>query len=240
MDERFSRTEMLLGVQAMEKLRHSRIAVFGVGGVGGYVSEALARCGVGTLDLIDRDVVSVSNINRQIIALTSTVGRQKTEVAAERAKDINPDICVNIYPMFYTPETASQFDFASYDYIVDAVDTVSAKIDLAVRAYQSGTPIISSMGAGNKLDPAQFEITDIYKTSVCPLARVMRKELKARGIPHLTVVYSKEEPKKPLVLQKDAETGKVIPASISFVPSAVGLIIASRVVRDIALNAKNL
>ena len=234
MDERFSRTEMLLGVQAMEKLRHSRIAVFGVGGVGGYVSEALARCGVGTLDLIDRDVVSVSNINRQIIALTSTVGRQKTEVAAERAKDINPDICVNIYPMFYTPETASQFDFASYDYIVDAIDDVKGKLTIIKMAKDAGVPVISSMGAGNKL------ITDIYKTSVCPLARVMRKELKARGIPHLTVVYSKEEPKKPLVLQKDAETGKVIPASISFVPSAVGLIIASKVVRDIALNAKNL
>lgn len=233
MDERFSRTELLLGKEAFQKVRNARVAVFGVGGVGGYVTEALARSGIGTLDLIDRDTVSISNINRQIIALSSTVGKYKTEVAAERAKDISPDIKVNTYNIFYTPETADRFDFSVYDYVVDAVDTVSAKTDIVVRADKASVPVISSMGAGNKLDPTGFEIADIYKTSVCPLARVMRKELKARGVRHLTVVYSKEEPKKPYEIIKDSETGKVIPASIAFVPSAVGLIIASKVIRDI-------
>ncbi len=233
MNERFSRTELLLGKQAMERLAQARVAVFGVGGVGGYVVEALARSGVGTLDLIDRDVVSLSNINRQIIALTSTVGKLKTQAAAERAKDINPAIAVNEYPLFYTPETADRFDFSVYDYVVDAVDTVSAKIELVLQAQKAGVPIISSMGAGNKLDPSAFEIADIYKTSVCPLARVMRHELRARGVRHLTVVYSKEEPRIPALQQKDSETGKNIPASIAFVPSAAGLLIASKVVRDL-------
>ena len=225
---------MLLGAQAFEKLSRARVAVFGIGGVGGYVCEALARSGIGELDLFDRDTVSLSNINRQIIALSSTIGVYKTEAAAKRARDISPDIKVNTHNIFYTAENADEYDLSVYDYVVDAVDTVSAKLELIVRAQKAGTPIISSMGAGNKLDPTAFEITDIYKTSVCPLARVMRRELKARGIKHLTVVYSKEEPKRPAEEKKDPETGKVIPASIAFVPSAAGLIIASRVVRDIA------
>lgn len=233
MDERFSRTEMLIGKEAVDKLRNSRVAVFGVGGVGGYVCEALARSGVGTLDLIDRDVVSVSNINRQIIALTSTVGKPKAQAAADRARDINPDIKINVYNMFYNSETAGNFDFSVYDYVVDAVDTVSAKIELVLRSDEAGVPVISSMGAGNKLDPTKFEIADIYKTSVCPLARVMRRELKKRGIKKLTVVYSKEEPHIPAERLTDPETGKSVPASIAFVPSAAGLIIASKVIRDI-------
>lgn len=233
MDERFSRTEMLIGKEAVDKLRNSRVAVFGVGGVGGYVCEALARSGVGTLDLIDRDVVSVSNINRQIIAMTSTVGKPKAQAAADRARDINPDIKINVYNMFYNSETAGNFDFSVYDYVVDAVDTVSAKIELVLRSDEAGVPVISSMGAGNKLDPTKFEIADIYKTSVCPLARVMRRELKKRGIKKLTVVYSKEEPHIPAERLTDPETGKFVPASIAFVPSAAGLIIASKVIRDL-------
>ena len=193
------------------------------------------RC---TLDLIDRDRVSISNINRQIIALTSTIGRLKTEVAAERARDINPAVIIHTYPIFYTPDTAAQFDFTQYDYVVDAVDTVSAKLDLVMQAQKAGVPIISSMGAGNKLDPTRFEIADIYQTSVCPLARVMRRELKARGIRHLTVVYSKEEPITPACPLKDTETGKPVPGSCAFVPSAVGLMIASKVVRDLAFPEK--
>ena len=191
----FSRTAFLLGEEGVEKLKKSRVAIFGIGGVGGYVAEALARSGVGALDLIDKDVVSVSNINRQIIALHSTVGRKKTEVMAERIKDINPEIQVTVHDVFYLPETASEFDFSKYDYVVDAIDTVSGKLALVEQAYQAKTPIISSMGAGNKLDPTAFEVADISKTSVCPLARVMRRELKKRGIEHLKVVYSKEEPK---------------------------------------------
>ena len=233
MDERFIRTEMLIGTHAAEKLRKSRVAVFGVGGVGGYVVEALARSGIGTLDIIDKDTVSVSNINRQIIALTSTIGKPKVHAAADRIHDIDPKIVVNVYNKFYTPETADEFDFSQYDYVVDAIDTVSGKIQLVMQADKAGTPIIASMGAGNKLDPTQFEITDIYKTSVCPLARVMRKELKARGIKHLTVVYSKEQPRTPYIRSEDPETHKIIPASIAFVPSAVGLIIASKVISDL-------
>lgn len=227
----FSRTELLLGKEGMEKLKKARVAVFGVGGVGGYVVEALARSGVGAIDLVDKDTVSLSNINRQIIALHSTVGRLKTEVAAERAKDINPEICVKTHNLFYLPETAAQFDFADYDYIVDAIDTVSGKIALVEQANKAKTPIISSMGAGNKLDATAFEVADISKTSVCPLARVMRRELKKRGINHLKVVYSKEEP-LPAKTQ-DEETGKPIPASIAFVPSVVGLIIAGEVIKDL-------
>jgi tRNA A37 threonylcarbamoyladenosine dehydratase len=199
--------------------------------VGGYVVEALARSGVGALELIDKDTVSVSNINRQIIALHSTVGRYKTEVAAERAKDINPDILVTVRNTFYLPETASEFDFSSYDYVVDAIDTVSGKIALIEQAQKSGTPIISCMGAGNKLDATAFEVADISKTSVCPLARVMRRELKKRGIEHVKVVYSKEEPRESKA--KDEETGKPIPASIAFVPSVAGLIIAGEVIKDL-------
>ena len=229
----FSRTALLIGEEGVEKLKNARVAVFGIGGVGGYVVEALARSGVGALELIDKDTVSVSNINRQIIALHSTVGRYKTEVAAERAKDINPDILVTVRNTFYLPETASEFDFSSYDYVVDAIDTVSGKIALIEQAQKSGTPIISCMGAGNKLDATAFEVADISKTSVCPLARVMRRELKKRGIEHVKVVYSKEEPRESKA--KDEETGKPIPASIAFVPSVAGLIIAGEVIKDLIL-----
>ena len=228
----FSRTALLLGEGSIEKLKKARVAVFGVGGVGGYVVEALARSGVGALDLIDKDVVSVSNINRQIIALHSTVGRLKTEVAAERAKDINPDICVRVHNVFYLPETADAFDFTQYDYVVDAIDTVSGKIALVEQAKAANVPVISSMGAGNKLDPTAFEVSDISKTSVCPLARVMRRELKKRGIERLKVVYSKEEPKPSACV--DEESGKAIPGSIAFVPSVVGLILAGEVIKDLA------
>ena len=227
----FSRTALLLGEEGVEKLKKARVAVFGVGGVGGYVVEALARSGVGALDLIDKDTVSESNINRQIIALHSTVGRLKTEVAAERAKDINPDICVRTHNVFYLPETAETFDFSQYDYVVDAIDTVSGKIALIEQAKRANVPVISSMGAGNKLDPTAFEVADITKTSVCPLARVMRRELKKRGIEHVKVVYSKEEPlPSPLT---DAESGKSIPGSVAFVPSVVGLILAGEVIKDL-------
>ncbi len=227
----FSRTAILIGDEGLEKLKKTRVAVFGVGGVGGYVVEALARSGVGALDLIDRDTVSESNINRQIIALHSTVGRLKTEVAAERAKDINPDICVRTHNVFYLPETAAQFDFTQYDYVVDAIDTVSGKLALIEQAMGAKVPVISSMGAGNKLDATAFEVADISKTTVCPLARVMRRELKKRGIEHVKVVYSKEEPiSSPLT---DEESGKSIPGSIAFVPSVVGLILAGEVIKDL-------
>ncbi len=234
MDERFTRTSMLFGEQAVNKLNNSHIAIFGIGGVGGYVVEALARSGIGTLDLIDKDTVSISNINRQIIALTSSIGRPKAELAAERAKDINPNIKVNVFNVFYTAETSKKFDFKNYDYIVDAIDTVSGKIELIMQAKTAGVPIISSMGTGNKLDPSQLEIADIYKTSVCPLARVMRKELKSRGIKKLTVVYSKEQPVCPSSREEDPVSHKIIPASYACVPSAAGLIIASKVIRDIS------
>ena len=225
----FSRTAVLLGDEGLEKLKKSRVAVFGVGGVGGYVVEALARSGVGALDLIDMDRVSESNINRQIIALHSTIGKLKTEVAGMRAKDINPDICVRMHNVFYLPETAVQFDFSNYDYVVDAIDTVSGKISIIERANEANVPVISSMGTGNKLDPTRFEVADISKTSVCPLARVMRRELKKRGIEHLKVVYSKEEAmSSPL---KDEESGKSIPGSVAFVPSVAGIIIAGEVIK---------
>ena len=227
----FSRTAILLGEENLEKLKRARVAVFGVGGVGGYVVEALARSGVGVLDLIDKDTVSESNINRQIIALHSTVGRYKTEVAAERARDINPDICVRVYNTFYLPETAAQFDFSRYDYVVDAIDTVSGKIAIVEEAKKANVPVIAAMGAGNKLDPTKFEVADIFKTSVCPLARVMRRELKKRGIEHLKVVYSKEEPLPSPVV--DEESGKSVPGSVAFVPSVVGLILAGEVVKDL-------
>ena len=228
----FSRTALLIGEDGVEKLKKARVAVFGVGGVGGYVVEALARSGVGALDLVDKDTVSESNINRQIIALHSTVGQYKTEVAAARARDINPHVKVQTHNVFYLPETASTFDFSAYDYVVDAIDTVSGKLALVEQAKRCDVPIISSMGAGNKLDPTAFEVADISKTSVCPLARVMRRELKKRGIEHLKVVYSKEEPL--LSLETDEETGKSVPGSIAFVPSVVGLIIAGEVIKDLA------
>ena len=192
MENRFSRTEILIGKEKMDKLKNARVAVFGVGGVGGYVVEALARSGIGTLDSIDDDKVSLTNINRQIIATTSTVGKYKVDVAKDRVLDINPEATVNIYRTFYLPETAEQFDFSKYDYIVDAIDTVTGKLQLVEQAKESGTDIISSMGAGNKMNPAAFEVDDISRTSVCPLAKVMRRELKKRGIQNLKVVYSKE------------------------------------------------
>ncbi len=217
----------------MNALQQARVAVFGVGGVGGYVVEALARAGVGNLDLIDNDDVSVSNINRQIIALHSTIGMDKVDVAKARVLDINPDIQVHTYKTFYLPETADQFDFTQYDYVVDAIDTVSGKIGLVVQAKEAGTPIISSMGTGNKLDATAFEVADISKTSVCPLARVMRRELKKRGIEHLKVVYSKEEAIKPDACGEVRETGRPVPGSVSFVPSVAGLIIGGEVVKDL-------
>ncbi len=229
----YTRTERLLGTDALNTLAASKVAVFGIGGVGGYVVEALARSGVGTIDIIDKDDVSISNINRQLIATTKTVGMPKVQVMKDRIHDINPDIIVNAYQCFYLPETSEQFNFSNYDYIVDAVDTVTAKIELVMNAEAAGTPIISSMGAGNKLEPSMFEVEDIYKTSVCPLAKVMRKELKQRGIKKLKVVYSKEQP---IMVSKPEPGQKSIPGSIAFVPSVAGLIIAGEVIKDIVNN----
>lgn len=235
MDEQFSRSQLLLGGEAMTKLAGARVAVFGVGGVGGYTVEALARCGVGMLDLIDNDTVSISNLNRQILATHSTVGRLKVDVARERVLDINPACVVRTYPCFYLPDTADQFDFTQYDYIVDAIDTVTGKLLLAERAAEANTPIISAMGTGNKLDPTAFQVADISQTSMCPLARVMRKELKKRGIVHLKVVYSREEPLSPV--DGEAEAARLgkrqIPGSVSFVPGAAGLILAGAVIKDL-------
>ena len=235
MNEQFSRTQILLGADAVEKLRHARVAVFGIGGVGGYTVEALVRCGVGQLDLIDSDTVSISNINRQILATHSTVGKLKVDAARARILDINPDCTVRTYPIFYLPETAEQFDFTQYDYIVDAIDTVTGKLQLVERAVAAGTPIICSMGTGNKLDPSAFMVADISKTSMCPLARIMRKELKKRGINHLKVVYSQEEALTPDVDPEElARTGKrQIPGSVAFVPGTAGLILAGEVVKDL-------
>ena len=230
----FSRTELLLGADGMEKLKRARVAVFGIGGVGGYAVEALARAGIGALDLIDNDVISLTNINRQIIALHSTVGLPKTDVMAARVKDINPECEVRTYQTFYGPDTAEQFDFARYDYTIDATDTVTGKLALAVNAQKANTPIISSMGTGNKLDPTAFTVTDIYKTSFCPLARIMRKELRKRGIERLKVVYSEEEALTPEGVTEELPQGRrSIPGSVSFVPSAAGLILAGEVIKDI-------
>ncbi len=250
----FSRTELLLGKDNMEHLANARVAVFGIGGVGGYTVEALARSGVGTLDLIDDDKVCLTNINRQIFATRSTVGKYKVDVAKDRILDINPHAVVNIYKTFYMPNTADQFDFSQYDYVVDAIDTVTGKIQLVEQANACGVPIISSMGAGNKLDPSAFEVADIYKTSVCPLAKVMRRELKKRRIRHLKVVYSKEQPLEPIddmaiscrqhcicppgAVRKCTER-RAIPGSTAFVPSVVGLIIAGEVVKDLTVNRKD-
>ena len=231
MDNEFSRLQMLIGEQALNKLKNRRVAVFGIGGVGGYVAEALARSGVFQLDLIDKDTVSLTNLNRQIIALHSTIDCPKVDVMKERILDINPDANVHTWQCFYLPETSSQFDFTQYDYIVDAVDTVTAKIQLIVQAKQAGTPIICSMGAGNKLDPTAFEVADISKTSVCPLARVVRQECKKRGIKDVKVVYSKEQPRA-LADGASSSEGSV-PASCAFVPSVAGLIIAGEVIKDL-------
>ena len=222
-ENRFSRTEALLGEQAMEKLKKARVAVFGIGGVGGHVVEALVRSGVGAVDIVDSDKVCLSNLNRQIIATESCIGKYKVDVMKERILDINPEAVVNVHKCFYLPETKDEFDFSQYSYVVDAVDTVTAKIQLVMEAEEAGVPIISSMGAGNKLDPTAFQVADIYKTSVCPLAKVMRRELKKRGIKKLKVVYSREQP-----VVKNA-----VPASVAFVPSVVGLIIAGEVIKDL-------
>ena len=228
----FSRTELLLGSKGMEKLKNSRVAVFGIGGVGGHAAEALARSGVGALDLIDSDVISLTNINRQIIATLDKVGQYKTDVMKERVALINPEAEVTAHRKFFLPENSEEFDFTRYDYVIDAVDTVSAKIELVMKAGAAGTPIICSMGAGNKLDPAAFEVADLYATSVCPLARVMRTELRKRGIKKLKVVYSKEPPITPL--PSDEECGKrTVPGSTAFVPSVAGLIIAGEVIKDL-------
>ena len=271
MNEQFSRTERLLGAEAMQKLAASHVAVFGIGGVGGFAVEALVRAGIGAIDLIDNDTVAVSNLNRQIIATRETIGRPKVEVMRERIAQICPDTKVHTFQTFYLPETSDQFDFLEYDYIIDAIDTVSGKISIVMQAYEAGTPVISSMGTGNKLDPTALEVSDIYRTSVCPLAKVMRTELKKRGIPRLKVVYSREMPITPLpepaedqgagagpgsenVLQSPGGTDalqktgaessfqsnagtaprrKRAPASISFVPSAAGLILAGEVIKDL-------
>ena len=235
MQKYLERTALLLGQEKVDKLKTKRVAVFGVGGVGGYVAEALARSGIGTLELIDKDIVSETNINRQIIALHSTIGRPKTEVMKERILDINPEATVKIRECFFLPENAGDFDFKDYDYVVDAVDTVTAKLELVLRAKEANTMIISSMGAGNKLDPAAFQVADIYHTSVCPLARVMRRELKKRGVESLKVVFSTEPAIEPEQKFTNGETGyKVTPGSIAFTPSVAGLIIAGEVIKDLS------
>ena len=233
MDERFSRTEALIGKEALKKLEGSRVAIFGVGGVGSFALEALVRSGVGEIDLIDSDTVAKTNINRQIIATEESIGKYKVDVALERAKSINPSAKINTRAAFFSEENENDFDFSAYDYVIDAIDTVSSKIALILKAEREGVKIISSMGTGNKLNPLAFEITDIYKTSVCPLARVMRGELKRRGVKNLKVLYSREEPRKVLANDSDAPKTRHAPASIAFVPSVAGLVIASEVIKDL-------
>ena len=233
MNNQFSRTEMLIGKENIEKLHSKKVAIFGIGGVGSFVLEALVRAGVENFVLVDKDEVDITNLNRQIIATHSTIGKPKVEVAKQRVLDINPNAKVTIYKEFFMPETEGILD-SSIDYIVDCIDTVTAKIELVVRANKMNIPIISSMGTGNKIDPTKFEVCDIYKTSICPLAKVMRKELKTRGIKQLKVVYSKEQPIKRENLNKD-NTIKQVPASISFVPSVAGLIIAGEVIKDLII-----
>jgi len=234
MDERFERSAMLLGKEQVEGLSKKRVAIFGVGGVGGYVAEALVRTGIGAFELIDHDTVSVSNLNRQIIATTDTLGKNKAEVMKERILSIRPEADVQVRDCFFLPENADTFCFAEYDYVVDAVDTVTAKLEIIERAKKAGVPVISAMGAGNKLDPTRFEVTDISKTSVCPLAKVMRRELKKRGIEGVKVVYSKEEAMTPLFEpEPDGQSRKKAPGSIAFVPSVAGLIVASEVIKDL-------
>lgn len=244
----FSRTELIFGKEAMEKLYNARVAIFGIGGVGSYTAEALARSGVGTLDLIDDDKICLTNINRQLFATHKTVGMHKVDVAKERLEDINPKICVNIYKTFYTPETSAQFDFSQYDYVIDAIDTVSGKLELVVKASEANTPIISSMGAGNKVDATAFKVADIFDTKICPLARVMRQELRKRNIEKLKVVFSEEVAIKPVedmaisckthcicppgTVRKCTQRNQV-PGSNAFVPPVVGLIIAGEVIKDI-------
>ena len=233
MINQFSRTEILLGKENMEKLKNSRVAVFGIGGVGGHTVEALVRSGIGTVDIIDNDTFSLTNINRQTFATHKTIGRYKVDVAKERLQEINPEVIVNTYKTFFTPESSKDFDFGNYDYIVDAIDTVTGKIELIMQSKKCNTPIICAMGAGNKLDPTAFEVEDIYKTSVCPLARVMRSELRKRGVKSLKVVYSKEEPIKPKFTSEEKKGNQPAPGSTAFCPSVMGLIIASEVIKDI-------
>ena len=246
--DQFSRTQLLIGAGGLDTLKNSRVAVFGIGGVGGYAVEALARSGVGTLDLIDDDRICLTNLNRQIHATRKTIGKYKAEVARDRILEINPDAAVNVHKTFFMPESANEFDFGSYDYVIDAIDTVTGKVALVMEAQKAKVPVISSMGAGNKMDPTAFEVADIYETSVCPLAKVMRRELKKRGVEHLKVVYSKEKPLTPI---EDGEIScrgncicppdtartctvrRQIPASNAFVPSVAGLIIAGEVVKDL-------
>lgn len=232
--DEFSRTQLLLGEDKLNCLKNSVVAVFGVGGVGGYVVEALARCGVGGFVLVDNDTVSISNINRQIIATHTTIGKFKVDVMKQRVLDINPDCKVEVKKCFYMPENAHEFDFSKFSYVVDAIDTVTAKIQIVLQAQQANVPCISSMGTGNKLDPTKFIVTDIYKTQTCPLARVMRRELKLRGVKSLKVVYSTEQPiKNNENCVKDPCNNKVVPGSVSFVPSVAGLIVASQVIKDL-------
>jgi len=238
MQEQFIRTKMLFGEKAMTVLQNARVAVFGIGGVGGYTVEALARSGIGTLDLFDNDIVCLSNLNRQIIATRKTIGQYKVDAAKERILDINPEATVYTYRLFYMPETSENIDLSVYDYIVDAIDTVTGKIELVIRAREANTPIISSMGAGNKINAASFEVADIFETSVCPLAKVMRKELKVRGIDKLKVVYSKESPFQTIENSECIVKEKRVPASNAFVPAAVGIIIAGEVVKDLT-NIRN-
>ena len=250
---RFSRTQLILGKEAMEKLKNAHVAVFGIGGVGGYVCEALVRSGVGSFDLIDDDKVCLTNLNRQIIATRKTVGKYKTDVMKDRILEINPDARVEVHKCFFLPENADEFPFEEYDYIVDAVDTVTAKIQLVMEAKEAGVPIISSMGAGNKFDPTAFQVADIYKTSVCPLAKVMRRELKQRGVKKLKVVYSEEKPTRPLEdmaiscrnqcicppgAKHKCTERRDIPGSVAFVPSVVGLIIAGEVIKDLTVEER--
>lgn len=229
--DEFSRTAYVYGESSIEKLNKAKIAVFGIGGVGGHLCEALARAGVGSIDIFDRDTVSLSNINRQIIALHSTVGMPKVEVMKARILDINPNCIVNCHNVFYLPENADRYDLSQYDYIADAIDTVSSKIELVLRANASNTPIISAMGAGNKTDPSRFQVADIFDTTVCPLARIMRHEMKKRGIKKLKVVYSTEEPKKSAII--DPESGKPIPGSLPFVPGVMGMIMAGEIINSL-------
>ena len=236
MSDQFSRTRLLLGREAVDKLHKCRVAVFGIGGVGGYAVEALVRSGIGTLDLIDHDRVSLTNLNRQLHATRKTIGEYKVDVAAKRAQEINPDCTINIYRTFFLPDTRDQFDFSQFDYVVDAIDTVTGKLSLIEAAMAAGTPVISSMGAGNKLDPTAFRVADIHATSVCPLARIMRSECRKRGIDHLKVVYSTELPIHPEEKPDEEVTAgrRDIPGSVAFVPSVAGMIIAGEVIKDLA------